>query len=154
MLLPSCVSQLYSTSDAVLLYPVSYWQLGGVVWSHCVCSRSSIVAKWTRHPLLWLFNLLQRVCVVGIECGPRWLGRRNTATARDTAAILAQRAIGAISPVRERDRGRETRRLARNRRARANAALLRSLRVFFDQPVTPPRRRYCRGDNASSRRHQ
>ena len=70
--------------------------------------------------------------------------RRHSSRHRRTAAILAQRAISAISPVRERDRRRETRRLARNRRARANGALLRSLRVFLDQPVTPPRLRLQR----------
>ena len=70
--------------------------------------------------------------------------RRHSSRHYRTASILAQRAISAINPVRERDRRRERRRLVRDRRARANAALLRSLKVLFDQPVTPPRRRLPR----------
>ena len=64
--------------------------------------------------------------------------RRHSSRHRRAAAILAQRAISRISPVRDRDRRREARRLERNRRARATAAVLRDMRAFFGLPQ--PRR--------------
>ena len=56
------------------------------------------------------------------------------------AAIRAQRAI-AVSPVRERDRRAERRRLARDRRRRARAALLRGMREVLGLPLQQRRRR-------------
>ena len=70
--------------------------------------------------------------------------RRHSSIHRRTAAIVARRAIGLVSPVRERDRRAERRRLARNRRARADAALLREMKQFLGLPVAPPRRRLPR----------
>ena len=70
--------------------------------------------------------------------------RRHSSIHRRTAAIVARRAIGLVSPVRERDRRAERRRLARNRRARADAALLREMKQFLGIPVAPPRRRLQR----------
>ena len=70
--------------------------------------------------------------------------RRHSSKHRRTAAIVAQRAIRLVSRVRERDRRAERRRLAWNRRARADAALLWDMKQFFGLPVAPPRRRLPR----------
>ena len=64
--------------------------------------------------------------------------RRHSSRHRRTASILAQRAIAQISPVRQRDRRRERRRIERGRRLRARAAILRDMREFFGLPQ--PRR--------------
>ena len=60
--------------------------------------------------------------------------RRHSSRHRRTASILAQRAIAQISPVRSRDRRRERRRVERNRRLRARAAILRDMRDLFGLP--------------------
>ena len=73
--------------------------------------------------------------------------RRHSSRHRRAASILAQRAISLVSPLRESDRRRERRRLARNRRTRAKAAVPQDMRSFFGLPqprrqqrvVVPPR---------------
>ena len=60
---------------------------------------------------------------------------------RRTAAIRARRAIAAVSPIRERDRRAEQRRLQRARRDRARAALLRGMREVLGLPLQHRRRR-------------
>ena len=75
------------------------------------------------------------------------LVRRHSSRHRRATSILAQRAISLVSPLRESDRRRERRRLARNRRTHAKAAVLRDMRSFFGLPqprrqqrvVAPPR---------------
>ena len=60
---------------------------------------------------------------------------------RRVAAILARRAIAQVSPIRDRDRRAEGRRLARDRRRRARAALLRGMREVLGLPQQHRRRR-------------
>ena len=60
---------------------------------------------------------------------------------RRAASVLAQRAIAAISPIRDRDRRAEHRRIARGRHQRARAALLRGMREVLGLPL---QRRRCR----------
>ena len=65
--------------------------------------------------------------------------RRHHTRHRRVAAILARSAISAIIPIRERERWAERRRLARQRRGRARAALLRGMREVLG--LSPRRRR-------------
>ena len=58
-----------------------------------------------------------------------------------TAEVRAIRAIAAVSPIRERERRAETRRIARGRRQRARAALLRHMREVLGLPQPNRRRR-------------
>ena len=67
--------------------------------------------------------------------------RRHHTRHRRVAAIRAQRAIAAVSPVMERDRRAERRRLAGDRRRRARAALLRGMREVLVLPIQQRRRR-------------
>ena len=64
--------------------------------------------------------------------------RRHSSRHRRTASILAQHAIALVNPVRASNRRRERRRLSRNRRLRARAAILRDMRSYFGLPQ--PRR--------------
>ena len=67
--------------------------------------------------------------------------RRHSTRHRRVAAILARRAIARVSPIRDRDRRAERRRLAGDRRRRARAALLRGMREVLGLPVQHRRRR-------------
>ena len=67
--------------------------------------------------------------------------RRHPSRHHRVAAILARRAIAAVSPIRERDRRAERRRLVRDRRRRARAALLRGMREVLGLPLQHRRRR-------------
>ena len=67
--------------------------------------------------------------------------RRHTTRHRRVAAILARRAIARVSPIRDRDRRAERRRLAGDRRRRARAALLLGMREVLGLPVQHRRRR-------------
>ena len=69
------------------------------------------------------------------------LERRHHTRHRRVAAILARRAIAQVSPVRDRDRIAEGRRLARDQRRRARAALLREMREVLGFPQPYRRRR-------------
>ena len=137
MLLPLCTPRLYSTACAVIVSPCSCWRLGGVVaWCGCVMC-SSIGNNLNRQPLLHGYTFAAGF-FVDVRPHP-WLGRRNADTT--PAAIRAQRAIAAVSPVRERDRRAERRRLVRDRRRRAKAAILRGMREVLGLPLQHRRRR-------------
>ena len=60
---------------------------------------------------------------------------------RRTAAIRAQQAIAAVSPLRERDKRAERRRIIRGRRLRNRAALLRGMREVLGLPPLRRNRR-------------
>ena len=61
--------------------------------------------------------------------------RRHSSRHRRVAAIRARRAIAEVSPIRDRDRRAERRRLAGDRRRRARAALIRGMREVLGLPV-------------------
>ena len=67
--------------------------------------------------------------------------RGHSSRHRRSASIIAQRAIANISPIRDRDRRAERRRLAGDRRRRARAALLRGMREVLGLPIQHRRRR-------------
>ena len=67
--------------------------------------------------------------------------RRHSTRHRRVAAILARRAMAAVSPIRDRDRRAEHRRLAGDRRRRARAALLRGMREVLGLPIQHCHRR-------------
>ena len=67
--------------------------------------------------------------------------QRHATRHRRVAAILARRAIARISPIRDRDRRAERRRLAGDRRRRARAALLRGMREVLGLPILRRQRR-------------
>ena len=68
--------------------------------------------------------------------------RRHSTRHRCTASILAQRAISQISPIRDRERRAEGRRVQRNRARRRDAAFYLGLLAFCGMPPAPPRRRH------------
>ena len=106
-----------------------------------MCS-SSIVANLTRPTLLHCL-----IFAAGSSCGrdsTLMVGtpeHRHNLRHRHTAAILALRAIAAVSPVRERDRRAERRRIIGDHRRRAIAVLLRGMREVLGLPI---QRRNCR----------
>ena len=88
-----------------------------------------------------MFKLLQRVLRVVVEPMVGTPVRRHHTRHRRVAAILARSAIAAVSPIRECDRRAERRRVVRDRRRRAQAAILRGMREVLGLPLQHRRRR-------------
>ena len=66
---------------------------------------------------------------------------RRVTRHRRTASLRALRAIAAVSPIRDRERRAERRRLERDRRRRRDATFYRGLLAYCGVQQPPPRRR-------------